>query len=165
MEESEKRMERMKVIQMEATQVGTNVAESLGMVARYLSNPLIEGETISTTQVQHASPRFDYYTNPMSSFSVNKMRSQVSHQDSRGYHNMPPGHGMCPYPGHGRSFGSGISPGPVSAELRPDLYCKCEMVEDPWKQLNPVIRKSHNVSTERFETSILRNAGFQNPLA
>ncbi|KAL2489257.1 protein SICKLE-like [Forsythia ovata] len=165
MEESEKRMERMKAIQMEATQVGTNVAESSGMVARYLSNPLIERKTISTTQAQHASPRFDYYTDPMSAFSVNKRRSQVSHQDSRGYHNIHPGHGRSPYPGRGRSFGSGISPSSVSVELRSDLYCKHEMVEDPWKQLNPVIRKSHNVSTERFETSISRNPGFQNPLA
>ncbi|KAL2471617.1 hypothetical protein Adt_39753 [Abeliophyllum distichum] len=75
MEESEKRMERTKKWKngqkryngkmdksdtMEAAQVGTSVADSSGMVTRYLSNPLIEGESITATQVQYASPRFDY---------------------------------------------------------------------------------------------------------
>ncbi|KAI3464980.1 hypothetical protein Pfo_021643 [Paulownia fortunei] len=56
--------------------------------------------------------------------------------------------------GRARSLGNSMSPGSglsgrrgagsrdaVSAELRPDLYYRREMVEDPWKLLTPVIWK------------------------
>ncbi|KAG6434628.1 hypothetical protein SASPL_106266 [Salvia splendens] len=67
------------------------------------------------------------------------------------------GHGGSRHPesgrGRGRSFGNSATPGSrmsggrggsresVSAEVRPDLYYIKEMVEDPWKMLDPVKRK------------------------
>lgn len=75
--------------------------------------------------------------------------------------------------GRGRGWRGAGSHNAVSAELRPDLYYKKEMVEDPWRMLTPVIWKgSHafksdqswlpksigmkkaKVSTEAAQTSI-----------
>lgn len=88
--------------------------------------------------------------------------------------------------GRGRSLGNTTSPGSglsgrrgagwhesVSAELRPDLYYRKEMVEDPWNMLTPIMWKGVNardsdkswlpksismkkskVSTEASQTSI-----------
>ncbi|CAA3008635.1 Hypothetical predicted protein [Olea europaea subsp. europaea] len=89
MEESEKRRERLKAMRMEASRGGiNNVPESSEIVSHGLSNPLIEGEIATTAN--YASPRFDYYTDPMAAFSANKRSSQVSHQSPQQYYNTPP---------------------------------------------------------------------------
>ncbi|XP_057793953.1 protein SICKLE isoform X2 [Salvia miltiorrhiza] len=76
------------------------------------------------------------------------------------------GHGGSrhPEPGRGRglSLGNSTTPGSrmsgrrggsheyVSAEERPDLYYKKEMVEDPWKMLTPIIAKdTHAQDTDK----------------
>ncbi|KAL2553333.1 protein SICKLE-like [Forsythia ovata] len=88
MEESEIRRERLKAMRMEASRGGIDsIPESSGMISHGLSNPLIEGEITSAIP---ASPRFDYYTDPMAAFSANKRNSQVSHQVSQQYYNTPP---------------------------------------------------------------------------
>ncbi|CAI9780479.1 unnamed protein product [Fraxinus pennsylvanica] len=285
MEESEKRRERLKAMRMEASRGGIdNIPASSGIVSHGLSNPLIEGET--ATPANCASPRFDYYTDPMAAFSANKS-SQVSHQAPQQYYNTPPrprhpdkthspayqdqtinshgqrifqapgayhnygpvgspsaspsgrnpqstwgapsgafnyssspnlprgsnftspgfgqggtpnysygrgrgqrynnspsygsGRGTSPYPDAGRSRGrssgyNNMSPGsgqrgrrgaslhsPVSAELRPDLYYNHEMVEDPWKELNPVIWKSQNVNPNSETSSLPKSISMKKP--
>ncbi|KAK6115367.1 hypothetical protein DH2020_007636 [Rehmannia glutinosa] len=251
MEESEKRRERLKAMRMEAAQTGKYTDfESPGLASGGLSNPLIESETASASPLQYSSPRFDFYTDPMSAFSGSKTRNNISPQVSQGQYDTPPIYhyppvnspgqriyqapaahfhqspvrspmgpasplggphenpptawrgsggafnyntppnmsrggnftspgftqGNPPYfnygrgggrqgynsnshydsgrGGRGRTFGNRMSPGsgssgwrgagsrePVSAEQRPDLYYRKEMVEDPWMSLSPVVWK------------------------
>uniref|UniRef100_A0A5B6ZIB8 Putative RNA-binding protein FUS isoform X1 n=1 Tax=Davidia involucrata TaxID=16924 RepID=A0A5B6ZIB8_DAVIN len=88
MEESAKRRERLKAMRVEASQAGVyNDGESYAG-SHGLSNPLIE----TSPQVEScATPRFDYYTDPLSAFSGNKRSSKVSNQ-------IPPGHFTPPRP-------------------------------------------------------------------
>lgn len=91
MEESEKRRERLKAMRMEAARAGINAeSDSSGLVSGGLSNPLIEGESASPTPIQYPSPRFDYYTDPMSAFSGSKRRNNITYQVSQGHYNTPP---------------------------------------------------------------------------
>ncbi|XP_059631249.1 protein SICKLE isoform X2 [Cornus florida] len=79
MEESVKRRERLKAMRMESSQAGSYNEVDDSAISHNLSNPLIE--TSVTPPVQHAAPRFDYYTDPMAAFSSDK-RSKVSNQIS-----------------------------------------------------------------------------------
>ncbi|GAV66845.1 hypothetical protein CFOL_v3_10355 [Cephalotus follicularis] len=82
MEESVKRRDRLKAMRLEAdqTEVSNNVETSV--LPGSLSNPLIEpSETLSVQEESRVTPRFDFYTDPMSAFSANKTRNQ-NRQDS-----------------------------------------------------------------------------------
>ncbi|KAL6493110.1 hypothetical protein OROGR_032869 [Orobanche gracilis] len=118
MEESEKRKERLEAMRIEAA--GTRAytdSESPGLATGALSNPLIESETASASPHHYTSPRFDYYTDPLSAFSASKRANNISPQVSQGHYGTPP------------------------TELRPDSYYSKEMVKDPWESLSPVIWK------------------------
>ncbi|XP_009607447.1 protein SICKLE isoform X2 [Nicotiana tomentosiformis] len=89
-----------------------------------------------------------------------------------GYRGSPyqgPGHRGSPYQGsaQGRSQWMGNSSSPVSvqrgrrglgshgctsAESRPDLYYNKSMVEDPWKEMKPVIWKPLNAPSNNLDT-------------
>ncbi|XP_022896878.1 protein SICKLE-like [Olea europaea var. sylvestris] len=91
------------------------------------------------------------------------------------------GRGASPYPDSGRSRGrssgyKSFSPGsgqrgrrgasshgPVSAELRPDMYYNHEMVEDPWKELSPVIWKGQNVNPNSETSSLPKSISIKKP--
>ncbi|TXG52663.1 hypothetical protein EZV62_021832 [Acer yangbiense] len=85
MEESEKRRERLRAMRMEAAQaeVGSN-AETLSGPSS-LSNPLLENPATQPVQESYATPRFDFYTDPMSAFSTNKKRGQHDNQITQDY--------------------------------------------------------------------------------
>ncbi|XP_056177043.1 protein SICKLE isoform X1 [Syzygium oleosum] len=78
MEESEKRKERLRAMRMEAARAGFSDSPEAPTEASCLANPLIETRA---PQSQHepsrASPRFDYYTDPMSAFSGNRARDNA----------------------------------------------------------------------------------------
>lgn len=91
MEESEKRKERLKAMRMEAAQAGlhSEAGNSVG-VFQSLTNPLIEPSASSSMPADsRASPRFDFYTDPMAAFSANKRGSKVSHQNTPDYFTSP----------------------------------------------------------------------------
>lgn len=93
-EESEKRKERLKAMRMEAVQAGPNcdAGDSMG-VPRSLTNPLIESTASPSVPIElQAPPRFDFYTDPMAAFSVNKRMSKVSHQNTPDYFMSPSNH-------------------------------------------------------------------------
>ncbi|XP_042520550.1 protein SICKLE-like isoform X1 [Macadamia integrifolia] len=70
MEESKKRRERLKAMQMEAADVeASNIADG-STPPGYLSNPRIEPSSVPL--VEEAVPRFDFYTDPMAGSSGNK---------------------------------------------------------------------------------------------
>ncbi|CAI9766477.1 unnamed protein product [Fraxinus pennsylvanica] len=91
------------------------------------------------------------------------------------------GCGVSPYPDSGRSRGrsagnNSMSPGsgqrgrrgvsshsPVSAELRPDMYYNHEMVEDPWKELNPVIWKGQYVNPNSEISPLPKSVSIKKP--
>lgn len=105
MEESEKRRERLKAMRMEAAGIAVDAINSdrSGLASAGLSNPLVEGDSNSSTPTQHFSPRFDYYTDPMAAFSGNKRRDSITPQVSHGSHNMlprPTYQGMTPDPAY-----------------------------------------------------------------
>ncbi|KAL3818766.1 hypothetical protein ACJIZ3_004671 [Penstemon smallii] len=86
-EESEKRRERIMAMRMEAAQSGTSSdLDGSRSTSHGLCNPLIERET----PVQYSSPRFDYYTDPMSAFSASKRRNDNPPQVSPQFYNTPP---------------------------------------------------------------------------
>ncbi|XP_057974130.1 protein SICKLE isoform X2 [Malania oleifera] len=96
MEESEKRRERLKAIRMEAAQVGVRNDVETSAMPGWLSNPLIETPATQPGQdISCATPRFDFYTDPMSAFSGNKRRSQISNQSPQD-HFTSPGPGNFP---------------------------------------------------------------------
>ncbi|KAH6832012.1 hypothetical protein C2S53_000173 [Perilla frutescens var. hirtella] len=91
MEESEKRRERLKAMRMEAADAAVDAnSDRSGLASAGLSNPLVEGDSISSVPTQYFSPRFDYYTDPMAAFSGNKRRDSINPQVSHGRHNMLP---------------------------------------------------------------------------
>lgn len=77
MEESEKRRERLRAMRMEAAQAeASSNAESLPGPGS-LSNPLLgDSATQPEQQQSYATPRFDFYTDPMSAFSSIKKWGQ-----------------------------------------------------------------------------------------
>lgn len=90
MEESEQRRERLKAMRMEASQTGVHNEIGNSVESHQLSNPLIETSAATPVQMNsYATPRFDYYTDPMSAFSANKRRSKVSNQNSPDYFTPP----------------------------------------------------------------------------
>ncbi|KAK0577494.1 hypothetical protein LWI29_033965 [Acer saccharum] len=72
-------------MRMEAAQaeVGSN-AEALSGPSS-LSNPLLENPATQPVQESYATPRFDFYTDPMSAFSTNKKRGQHDNQIAQDY--------------------------------------------------------------------------------
>ena len=89
MEESEKRRERLNAVRMQAAQseFSINVASSSMPVS--LSNPLIETSATMAVQESSCSPRFDFYTDPMSAFSDSKKNSKASNQNRPDYFTSP----------------------------------------------------------------------------
>ncbi|XP_057503707.1 protein SICKLE [Actinidia eriantha] len=83
MEESEKRRERLKAMRTEASQAVFDNEVGAGE-SHHLSNPLIETSAVPPLQTNlYATPRFDYYTDPMSAFSADKRRGNVSNLHSQ----------------------------------------------------------------------------------
>uniref|UniRef100_A0A5B6ZLF5 Putative RNA-binding protein FUS isoform X2 n=1 Tax=Davidia involucrata TaxID=16924 RepID=A0A5B6ZLF5_DAVIN len=81
MEESVQRRERLKTMRMEASQAGVHNDGEIYTPSHGLSNPLIETSAAPLAQMESCvTPRFDYYTDPLSAFSGNKRRSKVSNQ-------------------------------------------------------------------------------------
>ncbi|KAG8377754.1 hypothetical protein BUALT_Bualt08G0065900 [Buddleja alternifolia] len=120
MEESEKRRERLKAMRMEANLPGVNIdLESSEVAPRGLSNPLIESETASTTQ--YTSPRFDYYTDPMSAFSGSR-RNNTAPQVSHGQYNTPRSMYPGPTPSPPYQNPPINSPGPRTFQVPPPHY-------------------------------------------
>ncbi|KAJ9674030.1 hypothetical protein PVL29_023529 [Vitis rotundifolia] len=86
MEESEKRRERLKAMRMEAAQTKVSDTVDTSAMPGYLSNPLVEGSaTLPVQEDSCMTPRFDFYTDPMSAFSSNKRRSKVANQIQQDY--------------------------------------------------------------------------------
>ncbi|KAH7567650.1 hypothetical protein ACOSP7_010317 [Xanthoceras sorbifolium] len=85
MEESEKRRERLRAMRMEAAQVevGSNAENLLGPSS--LSNPLLGNSGTHPVEKSYATPRFDFYTDPMSAFSANKNKGQQDNQITQDY--------------------------------------------------------------------------------
>ena len=82
MEESEQRRERLKAMRMEATQTKVSITVDTFAMPGVLSNPLVEGSaTLPVQEDSCATPRFDFYTDPMAAFSSNKRRINQSQQD------------------------------------------------------------------------------------
>ncbi|KAJ7958910.1 Hydroxyproline-rich glycoprotein family protein, putative isoform 2 [Quillaja saponaria] len=81
MEESEKRRERLKAMSMQADLADVSGSNEGSAVPGCLSNPLIEtSATMPLRGESGATPRFDFYTDPMSAFSASKKRGNVSNQ-------------------------------------------------------------------------------------
>jgi hypothetical protein len=85
MEESENRRDRLKAMRMQAAQAEvSNNVESSG-VPGCLSNPLIETSVVQ----ESCTPRFDFYTDPMSAFSDSRKRSNAANQIRPDYFKSP----------------------------------------------------------------------------
>ncbi|KAH9315667.1 hypothetical protein KI387_024294 [Taxus chinensis] len=92
-EESVKRKERLRVMRMEAGQSGTgteNEQESSQSAPGILSNPFNDSSPPLTS---HNTSRFDYYTDPLASFSSNKAKSRINNHHSNASNQSPNG---CP---------------------------------------------------------------------
>ncbi|CAN4092365.1 unnamed protein product [Withania somnifera] len=80
MEESEKSKERLKAIREEAADGGDNNEQQNsigGLLDHGLTNPLIETPSASSGK-DDPRPRFDYYTDPISAFSANNKKNNLS---------------------------------------------------------------------------------------
>ncbi|KAK1316502.1 hypothetical protein QJS10_CPA05g01484 [Acorus calamus] len=90
MEESEKRMERLRAMRLEAEQTGRIDNQGASTASGSLANPLIDS---SPTQsfVESSVPvrRFDYYTDPAAAFSENRRRRDVDHHTSASHMSSP----------------------------------------------------------------------------
>ncbi|KDP41490.1 hypothetical protein JCGZ_15897 [Jatropha curcas] len=84
-EDSERRRERLKAMRTVAAQAeaSSHVQTSSGYIG-FLANPLLESPEL-TQEPSHATPRFDFYTDPMAAFYSNKKRSGVGNQAPQGY--------------------------------------------------------------------------------
>ncbi|XP_030533857.1 protein SICKLE [Rhodamnia argentea] len=91
MEESEKRKERLRAMRMEAARAGSSDSPEASAEAGCLANPLIETQTPQSQHGQsRASPRFDYYTDPMSAFSGDRARGNAGFQSAQVNFTPPP---------------------------------------------------------------------------
>lgn len=97
MEDSEKRKQMLKAMRMEAAaQNDDSTGPETSMSTGHLSNPL--AETSTHQQESFETPRFDYYTDPMSAYSSFKKNktpkqqyiSSPSHQTSSPQPQFPP---------------------------------------------------------------------------
>ncbi|PON89843.1 M-phase-specific PLK1-interacting protein-like [Trema orientale] len=115
MEESEKRRERLRAMRAEAAQAeNSNSIETTPGIPCYLSNPLIETTAAMLSQeASRATPRFDFYTDPMAAFSANKRRNTTSNQSSSDYYTPPVNSGSSML-----RFPSSV-PGPRNTEMTP----------------------------------------------
>ncbi|KAJ7965827.1 Hydroxyproline-rich glycoprotein family protein, putative isoform 2 [Quillaja saponaria] len=90
MEESEKRRERLKAMRVQADKAEISSSNEGSAVPGCLSNPLIEtSPSIPLRGEPGATPRFDFYTDPMSAFSGNKKMSNASSQIAPNYYSPP----------------------------------------------------------------------------
>ncbi|KAL3724551.1 hypothetical protein ACJRO7_029687 [Eucalyptus globulus] len=97
MEESEKRRERLRVMRAEAARAGLSDSPEASAEASCLANPLIETRTPeSLHEMPRASPRFDYYTDPMAAFSGNRARGNAGFQPPQANFTPPPPHFPAP---------------------------------------------------------------------
>lgn len=82
MEDSEKRKEMLKAMRMEATAAASqndgSTSLETSMNTGHLSNPL--AETFTDQQESYETPRFDYYTQPMSAYSSFKRNKTPKQQ-------------------------------------------------------------------------------------
>ncbi|KAF7849853.1 hypothetical protein BT93_L0219 [Corymbia citriodora subsp. variegata] len=93
MEESEKRRERLRAMRVEAARAGFSDSPEAAAEVSCLANPLIETHTPgSQHEMLRASPRFDYYTDPMSAFSGNRARANAGFQSPQVNFTPPPPH-------------------------------------------------------------------------
>lgn len=87
MEDSEKRKQMLKAMRMEAAaQNDGSTGPETSTNTAHLSNPL--AETSNHQQESYETPRFDYYTDPMSaysSFKRNKTAPQQQYMSSPSY--------------------------------------------------------------------------------
>ncbi|KAF8404717.1 hypothetical protein HHK36_009606 [Tetracentron sinense] len=136
MEESEKRSERLKAMRMEAAQAEVSNNVNTSTVLGCLSNPLIEQfATPPVSENSHAVPR------PVYGRRGSPSPSFVRGTGQRFNSSPSPGSGWSG--GRRRSFHAC-----VSALERPELFYSKSMVEDPRRQLKPVMRSLVCVSTE-----------------
>ncbi|XP_071716956.1 protein SICKLE [Rutidosis leptorrhynchoides] len=102
MEESEQRRERLKAMRMEASWEASTYNNESDYSAVNLSNPLLESTANNPESQGHSSAQsFNYYTDPMASYSGNKQRSKVSPQISQthsSYHQRPLSNEILPPP-------------------------------------------------------------------
>lgn len=92
MEDSERRKERLKAMRMVAAQAeASNYSVETNVMPGSLANPLLETpETVSAQEELCATPRFDFYTDPMAAFSAKKKRSATSKQvTEQSYFSLP----------------------------------------------------------------------------
>lgn len=117
MEESEKRRERLKAMRMEAAQTKVSDTVDTSAMPGYLSNPLVEGSaTLPVQEDSCVTPRFDFYTDPMSAFSSNKRRSKVGNQVQQDYLTPSSNSG---YTATMARMSSSLSAGPRNCEMTP----------------------------------------------
>ncbi|XP_065847846.1 protein SICKLE [Euphorbia lathyris] len=112
MEDSEKRRERLKAMRTEAAQADASSYVNASAASGFLANPLLESPV---QEVPYATPRFDFYTDPMAAFSANR-RSGAGNQAAQEYF-MPPSNSSSsaaqfssPPPG---SWNPSITPSPA----------------------------------------------------
>ncbi|XP_043713878.1 protein SICKLE-like isoform X1 [Telopea speciosissima] len=78
MEESKKRREQLKAMQMEAAEAESSKIADSSTAPGYLFNPLVEPSTIPPVgESSPVVPRFDFYTDPMAASSGNKRWSST----------------------------------------------------------------------------------------
>uniref|UniRef100_A0A7N0UX76 Uncharacterized protein n=1 Tax=Kalanchoe fedtschenkoi TaxID=63787 RepID=A0A7N0UX76_KALFE len=117
MDESERRRERLKAMRNEAARGEASPASQVSGFHVGLANPLTDGSP--SQEVSRSTPRFDYYTDPMASFSANR-RGNFSSHGPRGF--VPsPGHGRVPPP-HPESWNPRMAmhpfPGPTAYQAQ-----------------------------------------------
>ncbi|XP_062163892.1 protein SICKLE isoform X3 [Alnus glutinosa] len=119
MEESENRRERLKAMRMQAAQAEvSNNAESSG-VPGCLSNPLIETSVVQ----ESCTPRFDFYTDPMSAFSDSRKRSNAASQIRPDYFKSP---------SSGGSLMSRFSPSHPAGPRNPVMTPPVHHIQSSW---------------------------------
>uniref|UniRef100_A0A2P2IY10 Uncharacterized protein MANES_18G058000 n=1 Tax=Rhizophora mucronata TaxID=61149 RepID=A0A2P2IY10_RHIMU len=90
MEDSEKRRERLKAMRTAAAQAEASHEIEASVVASSLANPMLETpSSLSSRYDAGATPRFDFYTDPMAAFSADKKRSVAGDHFTKSYHTPP----------------------------------------------------------------------------
>ncbi|KAL5996284.1 hypothetical protein ACLOJK_026360 [Asimina triloba] len=90
MEESEKRLERLKALRAEAAQAQVSNTQNASTLPGSLSNPLLDPSILPPlAENSPVATRFDFYTDPMSAFSGNKRWNSDNIRSPRAHFSPP----------------------------------------------------------------------------
>ncbi|KAK9269941.1 hypothetical protein L1049_025514 [Liquidambar formosana] len=137
MEESAKRKERLKAMRMEAAHAEDSNSVDISAVPSYLANPLNEASATQPAQGDLcATPRFDFYTDPMSAFSANKRRSKADNEISQDFFTPPRPRISEMTPSPSNQFQTNYSPDQRMYQA-PSPYCISEPHRSPVVMVSP----------------------------